>query len=699
MRRNLVLSSILAALIFADAAVAASTRRWIVDTTAEFLKGRGDNVEVTNEGLLRPVPGWVVGPTLEEPVVMAATLSDDGSLIVATSHPARLYRITGDDAELLAEVPAEQITALLTLSDGTVLAATNAPAAVFQWRRGKLTEAGRLGEGGLWDLAVFDSQVVVAGGSPATIYRLGKRGLERWVELPDTHASCMATDGERLLVGTSEKGLILSVSPDGVLGVVADSPFTEISDLVVGDGTVWATALVGEPIVVASPSSNDDAEKNGNGGEVEAEISAGGDLDLPKVNGKTATSEVIKLTPEGGLLSIHRFTDQVASSAAWDGSGLLVGTGYKGEVWRFVDDGGARIATVDAVQVVGVIGGGEALLTQGPAGVMWRAGADRHGRFRSAAEKFRQPVRFGEFRVEPPVEGAKIRFRSGVSLAPDETWLDWTGWKPATAGHVELPPSRAVQWEVELPAGSDNTLVDRIELAVMEINLPPRVQLLAVEQPGVVYLAAPPPSGPVIDAVHPDHNGIFTVIDENAPKNGKSAKGKKYYRAGYRTVRWKAADGNKDPLRFRLEIEDKDGFVMEVRDRITGTQLGIDTHALPDGTYRFRLTASDAPLNPGAALETSRVSRWFTVDNSPPGVTLERSGATWKATATDDRSPIARAEWSRDGDKWQALAASDGLLDGLTESFEFPASDGRHKVVVRVVDSHHNRATAGAAEE
>ena len=62
-----------------------------------------------------------------------------------------------------------------------------------------------------------------------------------------------------------------------------------------------------------------------------------------------------------------------------------------------------------------------------------------------------------------------------------------------------------------------------------------------VEDPGVVYLAAPPISGPVIEAVHPDVNGIFTVIDETAAKNGASTKGKKYYRAGFRTVSWEAS--------------------------------------------------------------------------------------------------------------------------------------------------------------
>ena len=162
----------------------------------------------------------------------------------------------------------------------------------------------------------------------------------------------------------------------------------------------------------------------GEDGEVETEVTVTADIKLPEINGKTATSEILKLTAEGGLLSVHRFVREVATSIAWDGEGLLVGTGFEGEVWRFVNGGGARIATIDAVQVVGVVDGGAVLLTQGPGGVLWRRmEGDRAGRFRSKAQQFKQPVRFGEYRVEPASDDLRIRFRSGISAKPDTTWL------------------------------------------------------------------------------------------------------------------------------------------------------------------------------------------------------------------------------------------------------------------------------------
>ena len=189
MRRFCLLVCGVVLLMIADVGSTTSTRRWIVDTTQDLLAGDGDNVEVTAEGQLRPIKGWSGGPSFEEPVVMAGAPAADGSLIVGTSHPARLYRVRGDSAELLVEVPAEQITAVLVPPGGAGIIATVAPGVLYQWDDGSLQEVGEINDGGLWDLAYFDGTVVAAGGPPATIYRLGPRGLERWVH---RHPRCRA---------------------------------------------------------------------------------------------------------------------------------------------------------------------------------------------------------------------------------------------------------------------------------------------------------------------------------------------------------------------------------------------------------------------------------------------------------------------------------------------------------------------------
>jgi hypothetical protein len=334
-------------------------------------------------------------------------------------------------------------------------------------------------------------------------------------------------------------------------------------------------------------------------------------------------------------------------------------------------------------------------LTQGPGGVLWRRTGDREGRFRIDSQRLPIPVRFGEYSVSPPDDSIRIRFRSGAAEKPDDSWLPWTDWLPGIGGTVPLPAARSLQWELEIAQGA---AVERVAVAMRDLNLAPEILELRVDEPGVIYLAAPPPNGPVIDRDHPDVNGIFTVIDPKAAakKNGKI--GKKYYRTGFRTVRWKSKDLNDDTLVFSLSVERKDGFELQVRERLADDQLALDTTALPDGMYRFRLVASDADANPDGGLEAVRRSRWFMVDNTPPKVSLTRDGATWRATVTDAGSAVSRVEWSRDGERWNQLAPTDGILDGRSESFTFPAEADRGLVVVRAIDRHHNRSTAGVVE-
>jgi hypothetical protein len=93
------------------------------------------------------------------------------------------------------------------------------------------------------------------------------------------------------------------------------------------------------------------------------------------------------------------------------------------------------------------------------------------------------------------------------------------------------------------------------------------------------------------------------------------------------------------------------------------------------------------------------VSRWFVIDNTPPEVKLEHRSGTWSIVASDALSSIASVQWSRDGQEWRTLDPDDGVLDGRDESFSFPAEEGRHLIVIRVMDTHHNRTVVGAAED
>jgi len=683
-------------LLAAMTAGASQTSWWVVDDATELLGGSGEGVAVSADGMLRPVEGWRRQASLSEPVVLAVDRLPGGDLVVVTGHPARLYRISGSSLELLAELPGEQGTSVLVDADGAIWATTVAPGVLVKWAEGELEEMGRLGEGGFWDLVEFDDSIVAAAGTPGVVFKVGDKGLERWLEVPDAFVRSLVVDGDRLIAGTSGKGLILSINRRGRASVLVDSPFTEISDMVVtAGGELWATALVGEPPPKSTKAPS--KAKTGSGGDDGNGASAtteGLNLDLPKINGKTATSELVRITKEGGLLHIHRFDKQVVMALGVDGEGVLAGTGYEGEVWRFVTTGGARLATLDAVQVTAFAPGG-ALVTQGPAAVWTTEGSGRQdARFRSAAKAFDRPVRFGRYRIFPEDSGAKIRFRTGVGAKPDGLWLPWTEFSGGNSGRVALDFGRALQWELALVNGSE---IDRVEVAWTEINLAPVVKGVDIEPPGVVYLTSPPVSGPVIRQEHPTFDGIFTTVGENGLMSNNAKKGKKYWQVGYRTVSWKVRDANGDPLIFNLEVERSDGIRLPVRKKIKGDQMAIDTSALPDGRYRFRLEASDEVANPGAPMVGEGVSPWFIVDNTAPEVDVTAKGQQW-AIEIRDVSSLARVQMSRDGGSWKEILPIDGLLDGSVERFEIEVEEGGHLVVIRAIDRHHNRAVVGVEE-
>jgi hypothetical protein len=214
-----------------------------------------------------------------------------------------------------------------------------------------------------------------------------------------------------------------------------------------------------------------------------------------------------------------------------------------------------------------------------------------------------------------------------------------------------------------------------------------------------VFLKTPPPSERIVDVRHPDLSGVFTTLSDDGQEH-QDRLGKKYWRVGYQSLSWKAEDANGDPLRFTLAVQRRGGDRWwTVREDLETVSLAIDTGALPDGLYRFRLTATDAVANPADPESVEMLSGWVAVDNTPPRITAVRNGDAWVVTAEDSGSPLALLEWSRDAAVWTALPPSDGTLDGRTETARIAAAAGAHVVAVRAIDAHHNRATVALEEK
>jgi hypothetical protein len=315
----------------------------------------------------------------------------------------------------------------------------------------------------------------------------------------------------------------------------------------------------------------------------------------------------------------------------------------------------------------------------------------------------------------PAGSSVTLSLRAGNSSRPDATWTAWTPWTapplsapsaaPKSEARTVLPAARYFQWRAELaasPSGASPVL-ERVELWYSEANLRPVLEGVAVLEPGAVFPRAGTASGPaVLSVANPDENGIFAGLE--APRDaGPDSGGKKLFRKGFRTVSWKATDPNGDSLRYDVEIRREDGGSwIPLRRDLEDAWVAFDTTSLPDGRYRFRVTASDRAAHPeGEALSASEESEVVIVDNTPPSIRVEakrQEGGELVVvfTVEDALSPVARAEGAVNADRWRLLAPEDGLLDSPRERFTLrvPKPPGPGVVSLRAVDSAGNVGAA-----
>jgi hypothetical protein len=168
------------------------------------------------------------------------------------------------------------------------------------------------------------------------------------------------------------------------------------------------------------------------------------------------------------------------------------------------------------------------------------------------------------------------------------------------------------------------------------------------------------------------------------------------YRKGYITARWSASDANADPLEYKVEIKaDHDSHWQLLKDKLDDRFYAFDSAALPDGRYKFRVTASDAPGNiPADALTGSLETDLFTIDNTPPEITnltatAEGNELAVAFTAHDALSWIDKAEYSVNGGDWILVQPVGKITDSQTLNYKFKTPLGQ-TVAIRVFDENDN---------
>jgi sugar lactone lactonase YvrE len=694
----------------------ATTKIWVVDSAADFSLGEARGISVTADGTLVLTGEWKRVDGVSEASLFAAAREKNGSLVLATGDSGRILRVSAaGKVETVAALEEKEVTAIAVGPDGALYVGAAPGGKVYRVAGGKASVYYEPKAKYVWALAFARDALWVGTGLPGEIHRVTAAGKgERVHATTDAHVRSLEADAQgRIWAGTSGSGLLLRVETSGRVVTVYDSSKTEITSIASGaDGRVWVaassadtSAAGGEPISapVSSPvgSARRAEAAPAEEGKEKAEVSVSVSAPRVAASGPGAghySSEIVVLQEGEAPRTVWTSGEEMVFGLLLtpDGRAAFAATGPRGRLYRIGTDVSSLERTLDEKQLTIVVDG--AVGTSSSTALYRRQEGPRQGEYVSAVKDTGRTSRFGSFRWEgeaPSATKNEFAFRSGESAAPDSTWSAWSAWTAVAAeGKVDAPPGRYLQWKLRMSGdGKAVPRVRRAEAAYRNRNATPMIESFAALAPNEVYARSASGGQNVFETTAPDEKGVFTSLEEP-----KAESPRRLLRKGYRTLTWKASDPDGDPLTCELEVRPvgSERWV-PLRKGLKESFYSFDTTALPDGEYVFRLTASDAEMNPEDKKSVSRESAPVRVDNTAPVIRKVSSApGVFEFEAVDALSPILEAEYSVDAKEWVRLEPKDGLGDSPTESFVVhldPKQRGGF-LLIRVTDAARNVASA-----
>jgi hypothetical protein len=744
-------------------ALAEGTRTWEQSRFDELTRGTATGVAIRSMGGLELAPTFKSLYATPSTYIWAIAADDAGNVYVAAGAPARVYRIAPDGKATIIFEPKElQVQALQVGPAGVIYAATAPDGKVYKLEHkpgGKGAQAKpdaaaakasdkdkekdkdkdaakpavdpswsssiyfEPGTKYIWDLALDKAgNLYVATGDHGEVYRVTPKGEHSvFFKSDETHIRVLSFDAQdNLIAGSDGSGLIYRISPAGEGFVLYSAPKKEITALTLDDaGNIFAAA-VGEKRSSGAASGVSTALINmGSNVPTTATTTPAPGLSITPApsapqtagpfpfpgGGASGGSDVYRIAADGSPTRVWTSHEDIVYALAFDARGrLLAGTGNRGHVFAISGlDDFSDLLKAPASQVTAFAkapGGGLYAATSNLGKVfVLGPGLEAQGTYESDVFDARLFSRWGRADMRG-TGNVELYARSGNVDNPDRNWSPWKRIDLVKNGETGIPPARYAQWKAVLHAAAMVPGVDSVTLNYLSKNAAPEIDEVSV-QVGVKYQPLPRMPGSVSDSAVSSFGGAASHFESPTPSShDRDSIG----------VKWSAHDENDDQLVYSVYYRgDGETRWLLLKDNLTDKAYSFDASLLPDGGYTVKVVASDAPSHsPGEALTTSRESRRFEVDTTPPRIesltaSVEAGQIHVTFRASDGFSSIKRAEYSVDAGEWKYVEPVGRLSDAKTENYDFKvtpesAKDGaassEHVVVVRAYDHYENMGAA-----
>lgn len=714
--------------------VRAATSQTIVDQGLSVLmQGELKGCSIDSDGKIRPALGTdQVGDSGAE---LVWDLLDQGrrGVLCATGHGGKLVRVK-EDAEpvVVAEVDEPELTALLELEDGSVLAAAAPGATIYHLSSDDtLTTYTQLDATFIWRMAIGPKgKVWAATGADGKLFSIsGKPGkvkveLEQEFDAANLLDLLIDKDGQfgpkgAFYLAAQDPGVLYRYQPgDDRPEVIFNSGAEEIRSLVMSDeGLVLALNTERSPTpqvfdmtlrMAGGRVSNAQAQQPQQPQQVSPQLrqvaaqAQGRNYGQPR-------SEVVLLTADGFAKKLWFAPERpIHSLVTAPQGGVLLAAGGEGHLYHLdFDSNASMLADLREDYLMRLVPSkGRYLIATARNGYAYSLSFESPDEpvYVSRAIDAEVPVRWGEAYWQGQLaDGAKIEvdFRTSNEGDPEgEYWSDWEKAGKVAAGEsLTMPagPARYMQYRLRYEgksAAEAATFTEALALYYSQPNAAPYIaKFMITEAPGKPN-GAPQQAPPQVAR---PQNGA-----PGQPGGAPSASAGRDDRSNAMQMmfQWQVSDPNGDGLAFAIDYRGEDEQEWkEIAKDIQTPNLVIGTGGVADGIYRFRLSASDEGANAyGEGLVSEKISEQVIIDNTPPvidGLKAKVKGdrARVSCSVSDAVSPVLSIRIDIDNGPQYMLSAEDGVLDEKSEeiSFETEAlAPGEHVLTLSATDQKGN---------